>query len=198
MVLSLLLCTQGRRLGEVLAVLLRRMGQQAKVTDAVALPRSLAVGGQQYQLTGILVHLGDSGAYGHYYAYVQQQGHWVCCNDRSVVAWDPSKLAEDCFGGSERKPCATAAVYERCPTTGVFLQLWSAEAFAAAAAVCGVAVVGSCMCSSHLHVVVEHFAAVTGDTRCSIACYAQFWCWFSTFSRACAPAVQVVAATVAA
>lgn len=57
-----------------------------------------------FELVGVLVHSGTAES-GHYYSYVRERPlaggrkSWVEFNDADVTAFDPSKIAEQCFGG---------------------------------------------------------------------------------------------------
>jgi ubiquitin carboxyl-terminal hydrolase 34 len=57
-----------------------------------------------FELVGVLVHSGTAES-GHYYSYVRERPvagskrSWVEFNDADVSAFDPSKIAEQCFGG---------------------------------------------------------------------------------------------------
>ncbi|EED21875.1 ubiquitin C-terminal hydrolase, putative [Talaromyces stipitatus ATCC 10500] len=58
-----------------------------------------------FELVGVLVHSGTAES-GHYYSYVRERPaagtktSWVEFNDADVTSFDPSKIAEQCFGGS--------------------------------------------------------------------------------------------------
>lgn len=58
-----------------------------------------------FELVGVLVHSGTAES-GHYYSYIRQRPtvgtkkSWVEFNDADVTSFDPSKIAEQCFGGS--------------------------------------------------------------------------------------------------
>ena len=80
-----------------------------------------------FELVGVLVHSGSAEA-GHYYSYIQDRGQdpskgpvWLEFNDTDVTLFDPSKIPENCFGGSIEtdnirwpKPyCAYMLFYER-------------------------------------------------------------------------------------
>ncbi|KAF7115388.1 hypothetical protein CNMCM5793_002204 [Aspergillus hiratsukae] len=57
-----------------------------------------------FKLVGILVHSGTAES-GHYYSYIRERpnaggrGSWVEYNDSDVSRFDPSKIADQCFGG---------------------------------------------------------------------------------------------------
>jgi ubiquitin carboxyl-terminal hydrolase 34 len=58
-----------------------------------------------FELVGILIHSGNAET-GHYYSYIKQrpvasgaQAPWVEFNDIDVLSWEPSSLADNCFGG---------------------------------------------------------------------------------------------------
>ncbi|KAL1967875.1 hypothetical protein VTN77DRAFT_2564 [Rasamsonia byssochlamydoides] len=57
-----------------------------------------------FELVGVLVHSGTAES-GHYYSYIRERPvagskrSWVEFNDADVSAFDPSKIAEQCFGG---------------------------------------------------------------------------------------------------
>lgn len=57
-----------------------------------------------FQLVGVLVHSGTAES-GHYYSYIRERpsadsrGSWVEFNDSDVSRFDPSKIADQCFGG---------------------------------------------------------------------------------------------------
>ena len=60
-----------------------------------------------YRLRGVVVHSGTAFA-GHYYSFTQErrpggEGPWFCFDDCSVTPWDPSRMAEECFGGPVSK-----------------------------------------------------------------------------------------------
>ncbi|KAE8554713.1 hypothetical protein EYB25_003254 [Talaromyces marneffei] len=58
-----------------------------------------------FELVGVLVHSGTAES-GHYYSYIRERPtagtkkSWVEFNDADVTSFDPSKIAEQCFGGS--------------------------------------------------------------------------------------------------
>jgi len=64
----------------------------------------------QYELVGIVVHMGTAQA-GHYYSYCRERGaagpakgdRWFCMNDSNTSPWEPTleQLDEDCFGGKK-------------------------------------------------------------------------------------------------
>ncbi|KAE8383353.1 hypothetical protein BDV26DRAFT_137686 [Aspergillus bertholletiae] len=57
-----------------------------------------------FELVGVLVHSGTAES-GHYYSYIRERptadsrGSWVEFNDSDVSRFDPSKIADQCFGG---------------------------------------------------------------------------------------------------
>lgn len=57
-----------------------------------------------FELVGVLVHSGTAES-GHYYSYIRERPvadsrkSWVEFNDADVSSFDPSKIAEQCFGG---------------------------------------------------------------------------------------------------
>lgn len=57
-----------------------------------------------FELVGVLVHSGTAES-GHYYSYIRERPvagskkSWVEFNDADVTSFDPSKIAEQCFGG---------------------------------------------------------------------------------------------------
>src|SRR5467141_3996544 len=57
-----------------------------------------------FELVGVLVHSGTAES-GHYYSYIRERPtadstpSWVEFNDSDVTKFDPSKIAEQCFGG---------------------------------------------------------------------------------------------------
>ncbi|KAK6813470.1 hypothetical protein RU639_011204 [Aspergillus parasiticus] len=57
-----------------------------------------------FELVGVLVHSGTAES-GHYYSYIRERptadtrGSWVEFNDSDVTRFDPSKIADQCFGG---------------------------------------------------------------------------------------------------
>ncbi|KKK18163.1 hypothetical protein ARAM_004521 [Aspergillus rambellii] len=57
-----------------------------------------------FELVGVLVHSGTAES-GHYYSYIRERptmngrGSWVEFNDSDVSRFDPSRIAEQCFGG---------------------------------------------------------------------------------------------------
>ncbi|KAL4938191.1 hypothetical protein BDV06DRAFT_201525 [Aspergillus oleicola] len=57
-----------------------------------------------FELVGVLVHSGTAES-GHYYSYIRERpagngrGTWVEFNDSDVSRFDPSRIAEQCFGG---------------------------------------------------------------------------------------------------
>jgi ubiquitin carboxyl-terminal hydrolase 34 len=57
-----------------------------------------------FELVGVLVHSGTAES-GHYYSYIRERPtadstpSWVEFNDSDVSKFDPSKIAEQCFGG---------------------------------------------------------------------------------------------------
>ncbi|BDD63108.1 hypothetical protein MAP00_008050 [Monascus purpureus] len=57
-----------------------------------------------FQLVGVLVHSGTAES-GHYYSYIRKRptdgskGSWVEFNDSDVTSFDPSNIADQCFGG---------------------------------------------------------------------------------------------------
>ncbi|KAH1851038.1 hypothetical protein KXX54_007082 [Aspergillus fumigatus] len=57
-----------------------------------------------FKLVGVLVHSGTAES-GHYYSYIRERpnaggrGSWVEFNDSDVSRFDPSKIADQCFGG---------------------------------------------------------------------------------------------------
>ena len=57
-----------------------------------------------FQLVGVLVHSGTAES-GHYYSYIRKRptagskGSWVEFNDSDVSSFDPSMIADQCFGG---------------------------------------------------------------------------------------------------
>ncbi|KAJ9326994.1 hypothetical protein DTO027B3_2234 [Paecilomyces variotii] len=57
-----------------------------------------------FELVGVLVHSGTAES-GHYYSYIRERptadaaGSWVEFNDADVSRFDPSKIADQCFGG---------------------------------------------------------------------------------------------------
>lgn len=57
-----------------------------------------------FQLVGVLVHSGTAES-GHYYSYIRERptadsnGSWVEFNDSDVSKFDPSRIADQCFGG---------------------------------------------------------------------------------------------------
>lgn len=63
-----------------------------------------AVESDVFQLVGVLVHSGTAES-GHYYSYIRERptadskGSWVEFNDSDVSRFDPSKIADQCFGG---------------------------------------------------------------------------------------------------
>lgn len=66
--------------------------------------QNTAVEPDVFQLVGVLVHSGTAES-GHYYSYIRERptagtgGSWVEFNDSDVTKFDPSKLADQCFGG---------------------------------------------------------------------------------------------------
>lgn len=75
----------------------------------------------QYELTGVVVHVGVA-QYGHYYSYVKDRrtGSWYLFNDADVSAWPgtPADFDADCFGGPdatgrERMANAFVLMYDR-------------------------------------------------------------------------------------
>jgi ubiquitin C-terminal hydrolase len=79
----------------------------------------------QYELTGIVVHVGGADA-GHYYSFVKSaspasgaeqpaagtgdfDGDWWELNDRTVKRLDPSMIPDLCFGGEETVPSVASA-----------------------------------------------------------------------------------------
>lgn len=74
----------------------------------------------EYELKGVVVHIGSAFA-GHYYSFVKERGpngRWLCMDDTSVTLWDPSRMEECCFGGPGpdgriRPNSAYMLVYER-------------------------------------------------------------------------------------
>jgi ubiquitin carboxyl-terminal hydrolase 34 len=63
-----------------------------------------------FELVGILIHSGSAET-GHYYSYIKQRpvesgtySPWVEFNDIDVTGWDPSSLADNCFGGWTESP----------------------------------------------------------------------------------------------
>ncbi|OJJ50521.1 hypothetical protein ASPZODRAFT_148016 [Penicilliopsis zonata CBS 506.65] len=67
-----------------------------------------------FELVGVLVHSGTAES-GHYYSYIRERptadgrGSWVEFNDSDVSRFDPSKIADQCFGGSN-DPLQSAAM----------------------------------------------------------------------------------------
>lgn len=57
-----------------------------------------------FELVGVLVHSGNAES-GHYYSYIRERPKadaaesWVEFNDSDVSAFEPSRLADQCFGG---------------------------------------------------------------------------------------------------
>lgn len=57
-----------------------------------------------FKLVGVLVHSGTAES-GHYYSFIRERpmadtvGSWVEFNDSDVSKFDPSKIADQCFGG---------------------------------------------------------------------------------------------------
>jgi ubiquitin carboxyl-terminal hydrolase 34 len=57
-----------------------------------------------FELVGVLVHSGTAES-GHYYSYIRERPadsstkSWVEFNDADVTSFEPSKIAEQCFGG---------------------------------------------------------------------------------------------------
>ena len=58
-----------------------------------------------FELVGVLVHSGTAES-GHYYSYIRERPSsaeeaytWVEFNDVDVTKWDPSNIADQCFGG---------------------------------------------------------------------------------------------------
>lgn len=57
-----------------------------------------------FELVGVLVHSGTAES-GHYYSYIRERptvdssASWVEFNDSDVSRFDPSKIADQCFGG---------------------------------------------------------------------------------------------------
>lgn len=58
-----------------------------------------------FELVGVLVHSGTAES-GHYYSYIRERpttsepnASWVEFNDSDVTRFDPSKIADQCFGG---------------------------------------------------------------------------------------------------
>ena len=49
-----------------------------------------------YRLTGVIIHRGETIAYGHYYAYVLVDGKWFMANDTIVteVCWETVRTEE--------------------------------------------------------------------------------------------------------
>ncbi|KAL4923242.1 putative ubiquitin C-terminal hydrolase [Aspergillus undulatus] len=67
-----------------------------------------------FELVGVLVHSGTAES-GHYYSYIRERpsangrGTWVEFNDSDVSRFDPTRVAEQCFGGySESLQSASA------------------------------------------------------------------------------------------
>mgnify|MGYP005988652707 CR=1 FL=1 len=59
-----------------------------------------------FELVGILVHTGTAES-GHYYSYIKERptdpgsARWIEFNDEHVSAWDPNRMEDLTFGGSE-------------------------------------------------------------------------------------------------
>jgi len=78
---------------------------------AVSVSPAVDLSDYQYELAGVIVHMGTAGS-GHYYSYVLErcplphQDHsqcvpqWYCFNDTRVEPFNISQLGEQCFGGS--------------------------------------------------------------------------------------------------
>ena len=81
-------------------------GTQAEAAGSTV--GSRAAGGVEdvtvYDLVGVVVHLGTSN-FGHYFSYIRAreapQG-WMTFNDRVVMPFDASEIAEQCFGGQRK------------------------------------------------------------------------------------------------
>jgi ubiquitin carboxyl-terminal hydrolase 34 len=70
-----------------------------------------------FELTGIIVHSGTAET-GHYYSYIRQRpssdglrGSWVEFNDADVSNFDPSRIADCCFGGPDPSLYGMARYY---------------------------------------------------------------------------------------
>lgn len=62
-----------------------------------------------FELVGVLVHSGTAES-GHYYSYIRERptagspGSWVEFNDSDVSKFEPSRIADQCFGGVNDSP----------------------------------------------------------------------------------------------
>ena len=95
-------------------------GMRSKINDIFEFPRqidmtpyhvdyqkdaNLPCPSDMFELVGVLVHSGTAES-GHYYSYIRERPSnaentypWVEFNDVDVTKWDPSNIADQCFGG---------------------------------------------------------------------------------------------------
>ncbi len=83
--------------------------QRSKIHDFFEFPLSLDMSpylsepaASQYELSGILVHMGTSDS-GHYYSYIRDRHthQWFQFNDSHIEHFDPSHIQRATFGGTE-------------------------------------------------------------------------------------------------
>uniref|UniRef100_A0A6B2KX58 USP domain-containing protein n=1 Tax=Arcella intermedia TaxID=1963864 RepID=A0A6B2KX58_9EUKA len=78
----------------------------------------------EYELSGIIVHAGNSET-GHYYSFIKQADdsgkmHWYRFDDVSVEPWNVKNIERDCFGGTEENKNACVLFYQRKQPSEVF------------------------------------------------------------------------------
>jgi ubiquitin carboxyl-terminal hydrolase 9/24 len=73
--------------------------------EAMKLPKEY----YQYQLKGIVVHMGTADS-GHYYSFIQDRNSrdWIEFNDSLVKGFNPDDIPSEAFGGQERWPSNAA------------------------------------------------------------------------------------------
>ena len=80
---------------------MRKYTPAGAAEDGDSAPAAEAPEYYTYDLKGVVVHAGNAFA-GHYYSYAKERGpggKWYCFDDTTVTEWDPTGLADACFGG---------------------------------------------------------------------------------------------------
>lgn len=94
------------RVSDILVIALQRRDEQQRkimkgIIPAFSLRLDLEAGAAHYELSGAVLHRGESFASGHYVAVVQKVGHWYLCND-SVVTQLSVGQAQNMLAGTNR------------------------------------------------------------------------------------------------
>lgn len=80
-----------------------------KLKEHVPFPSSLILKGKKYQLKSVVVHIGDSLAFGHFICLLRVCEKWILSNDSSLELHDDIEIEEYfAFGNKSGKPTPTA------------------------------------------------------------------------------------------